>query len=215
MSIAFHPDVVTLMGFSAGTLDEPFAVVVAAHVAMCEACRETLRRTDLIGGALLASQPDAPMGSTALDRLMEAVSDDRADIAEPPAAPPGLPLPLARYLPDGLEGVKWTYAGPGMARFVLPASGAPKSRLLLYRIAGGRRLLEHGHGGQELTLVLKGAYRDRFGLFAAGDVADHDQDAEHEPTTEPGQDCICLVAIEGRLSFRSWLVRSLQPLLGF
>ena len=149
MTIAFHPDIATLMAFSAGTLEEPYAVVISTHLAMCEACREQLRRTDLIGGALLASEPTAPM-----------------------------------------------------------------SMGMLLRVEAGRKVPEHSHGGQELTLLLRGAYRDRFGRFAAGDIADHDEDVEHQPIAEPGEDCICLVAVDAKLSFRSRVVRFLQPLFG-
>ena len=85
---------------------------------------------------------------------------------------------------------------------------------MLLRVGGGRRVPEHSHGGQELTLILQGAYRDRFGVFAAGDIADHDEDVEHQPIAEPGEDCICLVAVDAPLSFRSRLIRTLQPFFG-
>lgn len=212
MTIAFHPDIATLMAFSAGTLEEPYAVVISTHLAMCEACREQLRRTDLIGGALLASEPTAPMSMGALDRLLAATEDDSIIVPEPlPTS--DVPQPLARYLPDGLEAVRWRWSGPGVAVADLPTSGS-KGRLMLLRVEAGRKVPEHSHGGQELTLLLRGAYRDRFGRFAAGDIADHDEDVEHQPIAEPGEDCICLVAVDAKLSFRSRVVRFLQPLFG-
>jgi putative transcriptional regulator len=213
LTVAFHPDIATLMAFSAGTLDEPYAVVVSTHLAMCEACREQLRRTDLIGGALLASEPAAPMSMGALDRLLAAADDDAIIVAERPPAST-VPLPLTRYLPDGLEGVRWRWSGPGVAVADLPTDPSARGRLMLLRVGAGRKVPEHSHGGQELTLLLQGAYRDRFGRFAAGDIADHDEDVEHQPIAEPGEDCICLVAVDAKLSFRSRLIRLLQPLFG-
>ncbi|RUT32574.1 transcriptional regulator [Arsenicitalea aurantiaca] len=218
MTIAFHPDISTLMAWSAGTLDEPFAVVVSTHMAMCEACRETARRTDLIGGALLKAETAEPMSDGALERLLEAADDERIDLPEPrgsDSVDPSVPQPLARYLPDGLDAVKWKFSGPGVATCELPTGTNANGRLMLLRVGAGKRVPEHGHGGQELTLILRGAYGDRFGRFAAGDLADHDEDVEHQPIAEPGEDCICLVAVDARLNFRSRVIRTLQPLFGF
>lgn len=213
MSIAHHPDIATLMAFSAGTLDEPYALVISTHLAMCEGCRDVARRTNVIGGALLASEPAAPLASGALDRLM-ANLDDAIEVMAPVAPKSDVPAPLQRYLPDGLDSVRWKFSGPGVAVADLPSSKTAKSRLMLLRVAAGRRVPEHSHGGQELTLILRGAYKDRFGVFAAGDIADHDEDVEHQPIAEPGEDCICLVAVDAKLNFRSRLVRTLQPLFG-
>lgn len=213
MTIAFHPDIATLMAFSAGSLEEPYAVVVSTHIAMCEACREQVKRTDLIGGALLAAEPVAALSDGALDRLAAAL--DAADVAPAPVAPrTNVPAPIARYLPDGIDGIRWRFSGPGVAVADLPSSKSAKGRLMLLKVAAGRKVPEHSHGGQELTLILRGAYRDRFGVFASGDIADHDEDVEHQPIAEPGEDCICLVAVDAKLSFRSRLVRTLQPLFG-
>ena len=211
--IAFHPDIATLMAFSAGALDEPYAVVVSTHVAMCEACREQVRRTDLIGGALLAGEPVAAMSDGALARLTARLGDEVIE-RPAPAVPSDVPAPIARYLPEGLDGIRWRFSGPGVACADLPSSAKAKGRLMLLKVAAGRKVPEHSHGGQELTLILRGAYRDRFGVFAEGDIADHDEDVEHQPIAEMGEDCICLVAVDARLSFRSRIVRALQPFFG-
>lgn len=213
MTIAFHPDIATLMAFSAGALDEPYAVVVSTHIAMCEACREQVRRTDLIGGALLAGEPVAAMSDGALARLTAVLGDEVIE-RPAPVLPSDVPAPIARYLPEGLDGIRWRFSGPGVACADLPSSPNAKGRLMLLKVASGRKVPEHSHGGQELTLILRGAYRDRFGVFAAGDIADHDEDVEHQPIAEMGEDCICLVAVDARLSFRSRIVRVLQPFFG-
>jgi putative transcriptional regulator len=213
LTISFHPDIATLMSFSAGTLDEPYAVVISTHLAMCEACREQVKRTNLIGGAMLSLEPAAEMSAGSLDRLMSRL-DDLEPVKAKPAPKPNVPAPLAAYLPDGLDAVRWKFSGPGVAIADLPTSRNAGGRLMLLRVAGGKKVPEHSHGGQELTLILKGAYRDRFGVFAVGDIADHDEDVEHQPIAEPGEDCICLVAVDAKLSFRSRLVRTLQPLFG-
>lgn len=215
MNVQHHPDIATLMGFSAGTLDMPYATVIATHLAMSEGGRETLWHMETIGGALLAAEPEADLSHGALDRLLGALGDETIDVVPHDQRDDNkLPLPLQRFLPGGLDSVHWKWTGPGVATADLAWGEDGKSRLMLLRVAGGRRVPEHGHGGHELTLILQGAYRDRFGLFAVGDIADHDEDVEHQPIAEPGEDCICLVAVDARLTFRGRLMRVLQPLFG-
>lgn len=214
MTINHHPDIATLMAFSAGTLDEPYATVIATHLAMSEGGRHTVRGINAIGAALLEDEPAAEMSAGSLDRLMGALGGEKIEVIPHDERLDGLPLPLQRYLPKGLDSVRWKWTGPGVATADLDWGKDGKSRLMLLRVAAGRRVPEHGHGGQELTLILQGAYRDRFGVFATGDIADHDEDVEHQPIAEPGEDCICLVAVDARLSFRGRLMRALQPLFG-
>ena len=71
----------------------------------------------------------------------------------------------------------------------------------------------HTHGGSELTLILRGAYRDAIGHFAPGDVADLDSEVEHQPVTVPGVPCICVAATDAPLRFSGWMARLLQPLV--
>lgn len=62
--------------------------------------------------------------------------------------------------------------------------------------------------------MLKGAYHDHMGVFARGDVADLDEDIEHQPVVGPGEDCICLVATEKPTRFKSLAARLMQPFVG-
>lgn len=211
--ITHHPDIATLMAFSAGTLPEPYAAVIATHLAMSEQARGIARNLETLGGALLEKEAEVTLNSAALERLMSAL-DSHAVEPRPHVIPGELPLPLRSYVPGGLESVRWQWTGPGVGRTTLAWGKDGRSRLMLMRVAAGCPVPEHAHGGQELTLILRGAYRDRFGLFGIGDIADHDEDVEHQPIAEPGEDCICLVAVDARLAFRDWLVRLLQPLVG-
>jgi putative transcriptional regulator len=215
MTVIHHPDVTTLMAFSAGTLDEAYAVVISTHLAVCEACREQVRRIDTIGGALLSVEDDAEVAPDALDKLLGRLDDaPRAEPIRVKSRDAKVPAPLAHYLPDGLDAAPWVMKGPGVWTCDLPVSDNVKSRLMLLKVGAGNKVPEHGHGGHELTLILQGAYSDRFGRFGVGDIADHDQDVEHQPIAERGEDCICLVAVDSKLTFRSRLMRMIQPLIG-
>jgi putative transcriptional regulator len=87
--------------------------------------------------------------------------------------------------------------------------------LMLLRIAPGSKLPLHSHGGNELTMILDGAYDDLLGHFGPGDVADLDGETLHQPVTSPGVPCICVAATDGPLQFAGWVARTLQPLFGF
>jgi putative transcriptional regulator len=84
--------------------------------------------------------------------------------------------------------------------------------LLMLKIAPGRSMPLHGHCGTELTQILRGAYADALGHFAAGDVADLDSNIEHQPVTTPGAPCICVSALDAPLRFSGWLAQRLQPI---
>jgi putative transcriptional regulator len=70
----------------------------------------------------------------------------------------------------------------------------------------------HGHRGQELTLVLAGSFSDEHGTFARGDVEEADEDVEHQPIADPGEDCICLAVTDAPLRLRG-IAAILQPFL--
>jgi putative transcriptional regulator len=205
------------MGYAAGTLEETFATVVAAHLSSCVECRMRLRQIEAAGGALLESIEAVPMKpdtvAVALGRL-EAASQESRDVSRRPRYEAGLPRPLARMLEGGLDDVSWRRVAPGIDMHRLPTSGGNRGTLTLLKIAPGRKIPEHGHGGTEMTLVLSGSYRDAFGRFGPGDVADLDEDVEHQPVVDSLEPCVCLVATEAPTRFKGVLGRLLQPFTG-
>jgi putative transcriptional regulator len=66
----------------------------------------------------------------------------------------------------------------------------------------------------EMTLVLKGAFRDEDGVYARGDIEVANQEVDHQPIAEPGEDCICLIATDAKLRFQGLLPRIAQPFIG-
>lgn len=143
---------------------------------------------------------------------------DRATLHRFPNAPRGVarvPAPLAQLLgTDDLAGLRWRRMAPGVTRFDIPLDGAGRGHLRLMRIKAGSRMPEHGHGGEEITLILSGAYDDKLGRFGPGDVADLDEETEHQPVVGREADCVCLVATEAPARFKSWPARLIQPFIG-
>jgi putative transcriptional regulator len=199
-----------LAAYTAGDLPEAFGLVVAVHLSMCDECRTRSMALDAVGGAVLEAGDRAPMGEGALGAALARL-DGVAQMPRPVKKTHDVPAPLADYIGGGLEAVKWKSVGKGVKQAVLRTDGAASVRLL--RIPAGVAVPDHGHKGQELTLVLRGAFRDATGLFGPGDLEIAADDLEHVPVAEPGEDCICLAATEAPLRFKGLIPRLAQPFL--
>lgn len=215
MKIMHHPDDATLMSYSAGSLGEALSAVVAAHVDMCPRCASELRRMDQIGAAMFdALQPmsmSAPPPTIAAARL----SRPQIETSDADAGPGEVPRPLRRLVGGDLDRIAWQRIGFGAWHFPLPLSEGVKGDLRLLKVSPGQAMPEHGHGGSELTLMLRGSYRDEVGTFRAGDLADLDEEIEHRPVADLEEGCICLIASQERAKFRGLVARLFQPLTGF
>ena len=209
----------TLHDYAAGALCEALSVVAASHLAWCRECRkaaETAART-------VANAPDASRSADETAPSPAAASGESAlkamdtqprttELADSDVADFGLPMPLALRLDGhGLEDIAWRKVFPGVAVRDLALADGAAGQLRLVRIAPGKALPEHGHGSGELSLVLRGAYRDGLGRYTIGDVADLDGAAVHRPVAEDGG-CICLVAAETPVRYRSFVSRLWQRL---
>jgi putative transcriptional regulator len=211
MTITHHLDEATLMSFAAGALPAALAAVAAAHADMCPRCRREGLALERIGGALMAN-----LSAAALDRP-EPLPPMPAGVRDLPrhdadARNGEIPRPVARLVSGELDAVPWRWLGPGVWDHLLPLTGAGKLRLL--RVAPGRNVPEHGHGGAELTLVLRGSFYDEMGRYLRGDVAERDETVAHQPVTDEGGDCICLVASEKPERFHGLIARQWQRLRG-
>ena len=207
--IKHHLNEPLLLGYATGSLPEAFNLIVAAHLEMCDLCRAHLASFDAIGGALL--EDAAPAGAVDLDAVMSRL-DNEADAPITLVRPSGvLPHVLRDYIGGDLDAVNWRAAGMGVRQAILPTSREASIRLL--HIPAGAAVPDHGHRGTELTLVLQGAFSDDTDRFARGDMEIADQDLEHKPMAEPGEDCICLAATDAPLRFKGWIPKLAQPFL--
>ncbi len=205
MTITRHLDDSTLLSFAAGSLPASLAVVAAAHLAVCPHCRDEVAMMELVGGALLGDLPGAAMrgpvpAAPEIEPLPQA--------GRPPAALSEVPAPLARLIGDNLDALRWRWVSPGswLRRVAIAGAG----QLHLFKCASNVNLPEHGHEGSELTLVLRGTLSDSTGLYRPGDICDLDESIEHAPVA--GSDgCVCIVAQDHRVRFRSLFVRLARP----
>jgi putative transcriptional regulator len=206
----------TLMRFAAGTLAAGPAIVVAAHLAGCPACRARVGQYEALGGALLEEIEQTPLSETALNHLLSLIDEEDGVAAAAPAAPQTVEIEGLR-LPDALRGCdigRWRWIGPGMKMSRVGVPQDPDANLILLKVGPGRAMPDHGHVGTEFTYIVAGSYTDSFGTFGPGDMAEMDEDVEHQPIVDRGGDCICLAALDGKMRFKSAIGRMLQPIFG-
>ena len=215
MNINHHLDEATLISYSAGALSQGMALVVATHISICEQCRKLAEANDALGGALLESLESEAVGDTMLANLLSQLDDTPQETAAvaPVKRDPEIPAPLSDYIDGSLDQLEWKRIVPGVAYYDMPWEGRGVSRLL--RIAPGKSMLAHTHDGNELTMVLRGSFSDEIGRFCRGDVADLDDQIEHQPLVDSEEDCICLIATDAPLRFTTLFGKLVQPITGF
>lgn len=219
MSPRHHLHESTLMSYAAGALPAALTVVAAAHLEGCPGCRQRLRSAEAIGAALLeqtqpAMDPDRRdiLREQVLAKLDAATADTTVvPLGDVPAAAPErnaeqLPAALHPYFGSSVDTLRWRWMAPGVS--CIRSERMPS--LIMLRIAPGKCLPMHSHGRSELTQILRGSYNDSLGLFSPGDIADLDEDTEHQPVTAPGVPCICVSALDAPLVFSGWLARKVQ-----
>ncbi len=222
MTIRHHPDLSSLMCCAAGSQPEAFAAVIASHLSVCADCRAEVGRMQQIGVALFDALPPADVVSGAPVVAMRAGEAGAGVVAGfACGSDPVTTCLIVTYLGTlvSVLGARWTIcrgagrrrgSGPIPYRYLKHADG----ELLLIKVAPGKEMPEHGHTGQELTMILRGGYTDKLGTYGVGDVADLDSDVEHTPVACATEGCICLSARDGKLRFKSAVARLLQPLIG-
>lgn len=215
MTIRHHPGSESLMSCSAGSMPEAFAAVMAAHIDVCPQCREELAVMEDIGVALFKNMSPAPMTREApVMAVRRAEADPEGAVRAKSVCAGDMPQPLRSVAGDYLDDIAWKRLAPGLMHYQFPLSKPSIGDLRLIKVAPGMALPEHGHGGSELTLVVRGSYSDKTGRYGVGDLADLDDSIEHQPIADAIEGCICLIASDHKIRFKSVLARLMQPFTG-
>jgi putative transcriptional regulator len=212
MSIEHHPTDLMLAAFAAGTLDHGQHVAIATHLVSCPQCCRFMRSMEYVGGSVLTGLPPAAMPSDTLARVEARLNEPAplaaADVAlaVPETEIAGLPKFVRRYR---FGNWKWIAPSVHVRPIVMPH--ASDTRVFLLKSGPGTKLLDHTHTGIELTCVLSGAFSQDGDHYGPGDFDLGDESVDHQPVVEEGQDCICLVAMQGKLRLNGLIGRIIQP----
>ena len=201
-----------LMRYSSGTLCEAFSLAVATHISMCDDCRAALESYEAMGGALLDVSDPEEMGDDSFESVMALIENQPVQITKSSErVESDVPSALSDYIGGSLKDIKWRPIGLGVKQSLLKTSGNSTARLLY--IPAGTAVRHHSHNGNELTLVLKGAFEDEVARFGPGDVEMADEDLDHQPIAVEGEDCICLAVTDAPLKFQTFIHKLVQPFL--
>jgi putative transcriptional regulator len=215
VTITHHLDDATILAYAAGTLGEAHGFAVATHLAYCSTCRAAARQAESYGGELLLAEPASAVTDSCRAATLASLDKMLSPLPRKPSERADVPAVLSNLLgSQSLDSLKWKAKAPGIATYEIPLSSKGNTHLQLLRIGKGRKMPEHGHGGEELTVMLRGSYSDHTGRYLVGDVADLDEDIEHQPIVDSDEDCICLVATEAPTRFKSVWARLAQPFIG-
>lgn len=209
-----------MLDYASGAAEEPVALAVATHLDLSPAAALQYQRLNAVGGALLDDIEPVALGADALDRMM-ALLDAEAQVA-PVARAAGpvsaavagspVPGPLQAYVGQSFETLRWRTLAPGVEEYVLPL-GTRGFRTSLLRIAPGRAMPEHSHAGDEITVVIEGAFDDSCGQFRRGDIEFAGPALSHKPIADARMGCLCLAVLSAPVRLTGLLGWVVNPFL--
>ena len=208
--IKHHLSKELLLAYSAGQLEEGFSLAIATHISMCDQCRAELESMDAMGGAIFENLDPNEIDIDSFKKTLELI-DQGVEQKTVNLNNKELPEPLADYVGCDLADIDWRPIGMGVKQKILVNSEKVSARLLY--IPAGTAVPEHSHKGRELTLVLKGAFKDEIDHFGPGDVEFADGHTHHTPVASDDEDCICLAVTDAPRKFNKIIHKIAQPFL--
>jgi len=212
MSIEHHPTDEMLAAFAAGTLDHGQHIAIATHLVAGRRCRNFAGSMEQVGGAILAELPPAAMSDRALAAAEARLNEPTGPAAAPMA--PALPEAKVPRLPKFLRRYRfgtWKWIAPSVHLRPIGLPYASDTQVFLLKAGPGTKMPQHTHTRFEMTCVLSGAFRQDGAHYGPGDFDLGEETSDHRPVVEHGQDCICLVAMQGGLQLKGLIGRIVQP----
>ena len=212
MSNEFHVAEEDLFDYGAGALEEAWSLAIAAHLSFCTSCRSTTEQFEALGGITLEDLSPLELDANSLALCLEKL-DAQAPEGKEFSVSKGSILPgvLQKYVGPNLDQIQWKSVGGGVKQAIIPTKGKATARLL--RIPPGVAVPEHSHNGTELTVVLAGSYADGPQRFERGDIQQADTEVHHSPSVVGPEECVCLVATDAPLKFKSIVPRVVQKFI--
>jgi putative transcriptional regulator len=205
-----------LAAYAARSLNQPLSVLVASHLEIKPDNRPYVAALEATYGVFLDEIDPVPLAGRdrRLVNIFASKDDEPARPLRHRLTPSDglLPPALRHYLGRDIEQLQWRAILPGIKEAVIARDESGESSLLYSK--PGRRLPKHTHSGLEVALVLKGAFSDATGRYQVGDIAIADEDVNHRPMIEAGDDCVCFVVAEGPAKLTGLFGKLFQRVLG-
>ena len=220
--LKYHPDTRFLTDYAAGSLPESQALCVAAHLHYCHSCRKHISELMELGAELFMTQAPDSVNADSFDKLME-----KLDAPQPEAQPdtlqtdqvhstPGeqnaLPRAIRKITGGNIEKLSWRNLGKSF-RYSTIQTGDSQRESSLLEIKAGGEIPKHHHGGDEITVVLKGSFSDQEDRYHVGDYIVRTSGETHTPVASQDEDCLCLATLDAPIVMNNWIYRLLTPFI--
>jgi putative transcriptional regulator len=200
---SFHPDTQHLVEYAAGTLSIGLSICVAAHIEHCPQCKQQVAGMNSCGAALIEDLEPANVSDSLFEKVLANLDTETKLTPQAVRYSSEIPKAISKLVPNGFDELPWKQYGKDLETCRLTV-GEDKYEVSLIRMQAGGVLNEHTHKGLEMTVVLKGALSDKYGVYQAGDFLACDADDHHQPMATQDMECICLTAVEGPVKFKGW-----------
>ena len=205
-----------IWGYSAGRLPGAVHFLMDVHFQLSPSSARMAAIGDSVGGRLLETADGASGGvdvkSNVFALLDESPSSEFAPIAEDIDA--DLPPCLRSRIGSAVSDIEWKEFS-GIGEHTLSSGDRDGYMTKLIRVRAGRSVPQHTHEGDELTLILRGAFTDSTGRYARGDLSIANDSVDHRPVADPFEDCLCLAVTNAPIKLSGAFTKFLNPFLRF
>lgn len=210
-----HPDQFLLSDFAAGSTNAAVALPVAVHLEHCAKCRNDTNALTAVGSNLFADLDSVPVSDNAFQQTLEAIDkvgsmEDAAQQTQQSVTNADVPRALQALIPGDLEQLTWQRLGSSL-RVARLTFGDRQHEVALHHIRADGQVANHGHRGNEITVVLRGGFSDADGDYRAGDFMWRTADEVHQPAAWKDSDCLCLSVLDAPIRVEGWLGWLINP----
>jgi putative transcriptional regulator len=181
-----------LAAYAAGSLPKALHALVGSHLELSDASRDYVAALE--ASLSQSVEADAPRP---IEHRQERLSAIFAMEPAPARIADGEPKALMHFTGKSLDALEFRTILPGVKECRLETDDGTTA--VLYRIRAGKKMPQHTHEGSEYTLVIRGAFSDVTGRYGRGDIAISDEDLDHTPVAEEGEECLCFAVMDAPL----------------
>jgi len=199
-----------LASYAAGSLNAPLHALVGSHLALSESNRRFVAAMEDLAALELTDSIQQPLADRGrmLDAILSIGETEPVVVPAARLADSVFPAPLQRLVGRGSQDIAWRFKLPGIKEYRIAETEAGEA--VLYWVKAGRRLPQHTHEGDEVTLLLKGGFTDPLGHYRRGDIAIADAELDHHPVADADEDCICFAVTDAPLQLTGPVMRLLR-----
>ncbi|WP_111639058.1 ChrR family anti-sigma-E factor [Marinomonas shanghaiensis] len=221
--IHYHPSIEILTDYAAGSLPLAHSLCVSTHLEHCPECQQQIRKLEMLGSHLFDQvQTEHRQLSNLKDSFFKNLAQQPSPKEKHKVSPQedkairwddyAIPRSLRQFITKSYDDLTWTRLSPSfkIATLYNEEGGA---QVALTRVKAGAHMPTHTHTGDEITLVLQGAFSDESGIYRQGDFINRDASHKHKPIVTKDAECICLTVLDAPIEFTGWLTRLLNPII--